>query len=294
MKPAPFEYAAPESTEELLSLLGEHGDTAKVLAGGQSLGPMLNMRLAFPELLVDINRLEELSYIEVRDDQLIVGALARQREVERFVTEHPGWPLLREAMPVIGHVTNRNRGTVCGSIAHADPAAELPAVATALGAEIRVAGPRGERVVNPEDFFVSYLMTNLEPDEFLSEVRFPATPPRTGSAWLELARRHGDYAIAGVGAVLTLDEGGQCGSARLVYIGVSSTPFHAQEAVASLVGEEPTEELFASVAAQAAEESEPGSDIHASAAYRQHLVKVLTRQALGRALRRAKGEADGA
>ena len=290
MKPAPFEYAAPESTEEVLSLLGEHGDAAKVLAGGQSLGPMLNMRLAFPELLVDINRLEELSYVQEQDGQLVVGALARQREVERFVSEHSGWPLLKEAMPVIGHVTNRNRGTVCGSLAHADPAAELPAVATVLGAEIRIAGPDGERTVSPEDFFVSYMMTNLEPEELLLEVRFPATPPRTGSAWLELARRHGDYAIAGVGTVLTLDEGGKCDSARLVYIGVSSVPFDAQGAAASLIGEEPTEELFAEVAAQASAESEPGSDIHASAAYRQHLTKMLTQRALKRALNQAKGE----
>lgn len=294
MKPAPFDYAAPESTEEILSLLKEHGDVAKVLAGGQSLGPMLNMRLAFPELLVDINRLEELSYIEERDGELVVGALARQREVERFVTEHSGWPLLKEAMPVIGHVTNRNRGTVCGSLAHADPAAELPAVAMALGAKIRVTGPGGERTVSPEDFFVSYMMTNLEPEELLLEVRFPAAPPKTGSAWLELARRHGDYAIAGVGAVLSLDEDERCNSARLVYIGVNSVPFNAQEAASSLVGEEPDEELFATVAEQAATESEPSSDIHASAAYRQHLVKVLTRQALGRALRRAKGEENAA
>ena len=292
MKPAPFEYAAPESTEEVLSLLGEHGDAAKILAGGQSLGPMLNMRLASPELLVDINRLEGLSYVEERDDQLVVGALVRQREVERFVTEHSGWPLLKEAMPVIGHMTNRNRGTVCGSLAHADPAAELPAVATALGAELRVAGPNGERTISPEDFFVSYMMTTLGLEEMLVEVRFPKSPSRTGSAWLELARRHGDYAIAGVGAVLTLAEDGRCESARLVYIGVASVPFDAQETAASLVGEEPGEELFAAVAEQAAAECEPGSDIHASAAYRQHLAKVLTRQALGRALARAKGEED--
>lgn len=292
MKPAPFEYAAPENTEEVLSLLGEHGDAAKILAGGQSLGPMLNMRLASPELLIDINRLEGLSYIEEKDGGLVIGALARQREVERFVSEHSGWPLLREAMPVIGHMTNRNRGTVCGSLAHADPAAELPAVATALGAELRVAGPGGERIMSPEDFFVSYMMTNLELEEMLVEVRFPKAPPRTGSAWLELARRHGDYAMAGVGAVLTLAEGGRCESARLVYIGVASVPFDAREAAASLVGEEPSEELFAAVAEQAAAEGEPGSDIHASAAYRQHLVKVLTRQALGRALVRAKGEDD--
>ena len=294
MKPAPFEYEAPESLEETLNLLEEHGDLAKVLAGGQSLGPMLNMRLASPEVLVDINRVDGLSYVREQEGHLVVGASTRQSTVERFVRSHEGWPLLREAMPLIGHPTNRNRGTVCGSIAHADATGELPAVATALGARMRVLGPQGEREVGPEEFFLSHLSTSLEAEELLVEVRFPSQVPRTGSAWLELARRHGDYAIAGAAAVLTLGEDGVCEDARLVYIGVAQVALDAREVAKTLVGERPSQELFATVADEAAKATEPGSDIHASAGYRRHLVKVLTRQALDKALVRAKGEQDGA
>ena len=294
MKPAPFEYVAPESLEEATSLLGEHGEAGKILAGGQSLGPLLNMRLASPEILIDINRLEELSYIRQRDGHLEIGALARQRTVERSSAIPGKWPLISEAMPYVGHMTLRNRGTVCGSIAHADPAAELPAVATALDAELRVLGPEGERTVSADEFFVSYMTTSLEPDELLAEVRFPPPQPRTGHAWLEIARRHGDYALVGVATVLTLGEDNACDDARLVYTGVASVPFGARDAVKLLVGEQPSEELFAEVAEQAAAASEPGSDAHASAGYRRHLVRVLTRWALGKALEEARGDEDGA
>src|SRR3954470_12171060 len=169
MKPAPFEYAAPESVEEALSLLEQHGDTGKVLSGGQSLGPLLNMRLASPEVLIDINRLNELSYLRHRDDHLEIGALARQRTIERSPVIKQKWPLLYEAAPYIGHATLRNRGTICGSIAHADPAAELPAIATALDAELCIRGHEGERTARPDEFFVSFMTTNLEPEELLVE-----------------------------------------------------------------------------------------------------------------------------
>src|SRR5919199_1041918 len=281
MKPAPFEYAAPGIVQEALSLLEQHGDSGKVLAGGQSLGPLLNMRLASPEVLIDINRLSELSYLRHRDDHLEIGALARQRAIERSPVIEKKWPLLYEAAPYIGHATLRNRGTICGSIAHADPAAELPAIATALDAELRIRGPEGERTARPDEFFVSYMITNLEPEELLVEVRFSPPQPRTGTAWMEIARRHGDFALVGVAAVLTLHEDGTCSAARLVYTGVASVPFDAQEAAEQLVGEQPTEELFASAAEKAADSSEPGSDVHATAAYRRHLVRVLTRRALG-------------
>jgi CO/xanthine dehydrogenase FAD-binding subunit len=294
MKPAPFEYVAPESLEEAMSLLDEHGEGGKILAGGQSLGPLLNMRLASPEVLIDINRLDELSYIRQRDGRLEIGALARQRTVERSPAIPRSWPLISDAMPYVGHRTLRNRGTLCGSLAHADPAAELPAVATALDAELRIMGPEGERTVSGENFFVSYMTTNLEPEELLAEVRFPSPPPRTGHTWFEIARRHGDYALVGVASVLTLSEDGTCDAARLVYTGVASVPLDAQEAAELLVDEEPNEDLFAAAAEQAAADSEPGSDIHASAGYRRHLVRVLTRRALGKALRRAKGDGDGA
>jgi aerobic carbon-monoxide dehydrogenase medium subunit len=294
VKPAPFEYVAPESLEEAIGLLGEHGEVGKILAGGQSLGPLLNMRLASPEVLIDINRLEELSYIRQRDGHLEIGALARQRTVERSSAIPRTWPLISAAMPYVGHLTLRNRGTVCGSLAHADPAAELPAVATALDAELRVLGPEGERTVPATDFFLSYMTTNLEPEELLAEVRFPPPQPRTGHAWLEIARRHGDYALVGVAAVLTLREDGTCASARLVYTGVAPVPFDAQESVELLVGEQPSEDSFAEVAEHAAKASEPGTDVHASAGYRRHLVDVLTRWALGKALKRARGDEDGA
>ena len=294
MKPAPFEYVAPESLEEAISLLGEHGEVGKILAGGQSLGPLLNMRLASPEILIDINRLEELSYIRQRDGHLEIGALARQRTVERSSAIPRKWPLISDAMPYVGHLTLRNRGTVCGSIAHADPAAELPAVATALDAELHVLGPDGERTVTTEDFFVSYMTTNLKPEELLAAVRFPPPRPQTGHAWFEIARRHGDYALVGVAAVLTLREDGTCDAVRLVYTGVAPMPFDARESAELLVGEQPSGDLFAEVAEHAAKASEPSTDVHASAAYRRHLVGVLTRWALGKALERARGDENGA
>lgn len=294
MKPAPFEYTAPYSVEEALSLLEQHGDVGKILAGGQSLGPLLNMRLASPEVLIDINRLDELSYVRQSDGCLEIGALARQRTIERSTLIRQRWPLLYEAAPYIGHATLRNRGTICGSIAHADPAAELPAVATALDAELLVLGPEGERITSPGEFFSSYLTTDLGADELLAEVRFPPVRPHTGQVWMEIARRHGDYATVGMAAVLTLNEDGACDAARLVYTGVAPVPLDAREAMQLLVGEHPGEELFATVAEEAAAASEPGSDIHASAAYRRHLVRVLTRRSLTKALERAKGDGDGA
>ncbi len=294
MKPAPFEYVAPENVQETLSLLEQHGDLGKILAGGQSLGPLLNMRLALPEVIIDINRLDELSYVRQQGDHLEIGALARQRTLERSTVIAQRWPLLYEAAPHIGHPTLRNRGTICGSIAHADPAAELPAVVTALNAELRILGPEGERSARPDEFFTSYMSTNLEPEELLAEVRFPPPQPRTGQAWFEMARRHGDFALVGVAAVLTLREDGACDVARLVYTGVASVPFDAREAAELLVGEQPNEESFAAAAEQAATDSEPGSDVHASAEYRRHLVRVLTRRALEKALQRAEGDGDGA
>ena len=294
MKPAPFEYVAPESVQETLSLLDQYGETGKILAGGQSLGPLLNMRLASPEVIIDMNRLDELSYVRQRDDNLEIGALARQRILERSILVPQRWALLYEAAPHIGHPTLRNRGTICGSIAHADPAAELPAVTAALDAELRILGSEGERTVHPKDFFVSFMTTSLEPNELLVEARFPPPQPRTGQAWFEMARRHGDFALVGVAAVLSLREDGVCDAARLVYTGVASVPFDAQEATELLVGEEPTEDSFAAAAEQAATDSEPSSDVHASTEYRRHLVRVLTRRALGKALQRAKEDANGA
>ena len=288
MKPAPFDYSAPDSVDQALSLLAEHADVAKVIAGGQSLGPLLNMRLARPDVLIDLNRLHELDYLRDDDGALAIGALTRQRAVERSPRVSAQWPLLREAVGYIGHPTIRNRGTVGGSVAHADPSAELPAVVTALDADLRIRGPRGDRTVAPGDFFVTYLTTSLAPDELLVEIRFPPRPARTGYAWEEYARRHGDFALAGVAAAISLASDGVCTGARLVYTGVGPVPFDARQAAELLVGRTPTSEAFRLAAERAAADCEPESDLHASADYRRHLVRGLTRRALERALSRVK------
>lgn len=292
MKPAPFEYAAPKNIGEVIEILSERGDEAKVLAGGQSLGPLLNMRLATPKLLVDINGVSELAYMRQQDGFLKVGALTRQRVLERSISVPKGWPLLGQAAPYIGHMAIRNRGTICGSIAHADPAAELPAVTVALRAKLGIAGAKGERTVEASRFFLNYMTTDLAPDEILVEVGFPPLPPRTGTAWEETARRHGDFALVGVAAVVTLDEEGKCKDARLVYAGVAPTPFEAQKAEQLILGERLEEDLIEEAAEEAAAGCEPVSDIHASAAYRRHLTGILTRRALRGALRRAVGRTD--
>jgi CO/xanthine dehydrogenase FAD-binding subunit len=294
MKPAPFEYLAPGTLEEAIDLLARHGDAAKLIAGGQSLGPLLNMRLARPEVLIDLNRLSELDYLREQDGWLAIGALTRQRTLERSPLVRERWPLLHEAVPCIGHLAIRNRGTVGGSIAHADPSAELPSVVTALGGELRIRGPRGERSTRPEEFFVTYLTTTLEPDEVLVEVRLPPVAAGTGAAWLEYARRHGDFALVGVAALLRLGTDGRCAEARLVYTGVGPAPYDARPAAGLLIGQPPSEETFAAAAERAAADSEPDADLHASAEYRRHLVWALTRRALRQALQRAQGRLDGA
>jgi len=290
MKPPPFEYLDPRSVEEALALLKDHGEEAKVLAGGQSLVPLLNFRLARPRYLIDLNRIGALSYIREADGGLAIGAMTRQRVVERSPLVRQRCPLLTEAMPLIGHAQIRNRGTVGGSLAHADPAAELPAVVAALGGEFVVRGAAGQRVLTPEQFFVSYLTTALDASELLVEVRLPAWPPRTGWAFLEVSRRHGDFALVGVAAVLTLDGAGVCTHAALALTGVGPTPVLAEEAARGLVGHRPTPEAFREVGRRVSEDLRPDADLHASAEYRKHVAGVLTRRALARALERAAGE----
>ena len=289
MKPPPFDYLAPASLDEALTLLGELGDGAKVLAGGQSLVPMLNFRLVRPQHLVDLNGLAELAGIREHDGHLVIGAMTRQRSVEmsELVSDH--WPLLAEAVPQIGHAQIRNRGTIGGSLAHADPAAELPAVVAALGGELVLKSARRQRVLTAEQFFVTYLTTAAEPDELLVEVRLPATPPRTGSAFLELTRRHGDFALVGGAATLTLDEAGVCTGAAIALTGVGPTPVVAREAARALVGVPPTPKVLEEVGRRVSESVTPDGDLHASSEYRKHLAGVLTRRALTRAAERALG-----
>lgn len=291
MKPAPFVYHAPTSTDEALALLAEHGYDAKLLAGGQSLVPTMNFRLAQPAILIDLNRIHDLFYIREgasAGEGLAVGAMTRQRTIERSAAVVRHAPLLHTAMPWIAHVQIRNRGTLGGSLAHADPAAELPAVTVALDARFRIRSHTGERWAEAGDFYIGLFTTDLAPDEMLVEVQFPPLAPRTGCAFDEFARRAGDYAIAGCAATVTLDASGVCTAARLVYLSVGEGPVRALSAELALVGEVPTPAHLAEAArAAATNDIDPLGDIHASAAYRRHLAEVLGRRALVRAHRNA-------
>jgi carbon-monoxide dehydrogenase medium subunit len=292
MKPPAFDYAAPATVGEAVSLLEQHEGEAKVLAGGQSLMPLLNMRLARPGLLVDLGRVTGLGYVREIDGGLAIGAMTTQRAVEHSPLVASRNPVLHAAMRFIAHPQIRNRGTIGGSLAHADPAAECPAIALAMDAELRVTGPAGERRIPAADFFVTYLTTALAPAEVLTEVRFPALPDGSGWSFMEVARRHGDFALAGAVATLALDRGGRCAAARLVLFGVGSTPLRARAAEDVLRGEKPSSALIDEAAARAAASlEEPLSDVHASGEYRRHLAGVLARRSLAEAAGRADREA---
>jgi len=291
MKPPSFDYTDPGSVSEVVSLLDQHDGEAKIIAGGQSLMPLLNMRFARPTVLVDLRRVTELDYIREANGAVSIGATTIQRAVERSEAVARHQPMLHAAMGFVAHPQIRNRGTVGGSLAHADPAAELPTVAVALDAEMHVAGPAGTRVVPATDFFVTYLTTSMEPAEMLTEVRFPARPGgRSGWSFQEIARRHGDYAMAGIAATLTLGDGDRCTDARIVLFGVGATPVRARGAEQALAGERVGATLVERIAsAIGGEIDEPLTDVHATAEYRRHLACVLTRRALSEALARAQG-----
>lgn len=290
MKPAPFKYFAPASVEEALALLVEHGYDAKVLAGGQSLIPTMNFRLAQPAVLVDLNRVSELFYIDPdsKSGGVLIGAMARESQVEHSSLVAERAPLVSEAMPHIAHEQIRHRGTFGGCIAHADPAAELPAVVVALDATMKVQNQSGARSVPAEEFFISLFTTVLMPDDLLVEVAIPPLTPRTGYAFMEIARRHGDYALMGVAATVTLNEKNECEKSRLVYVNGGDRPFNARQATDLLKGHSLTPDLIEAAAqAAATQDVDPPTDIHASAEYRRHLVRVLTRRALTQAAERA-------
>jgi CO/xanthine dehydrogenase FAD-binding subunit len=290
MKPAPFEYFDPRTVEEAVSLLREHGEDAKILAGGQSLMPLLHMRMARPEALVDLSRVAGLDYIRETDGALAIGAMTSKRTVERSELVKSRQPLLHAATLLIAHPQIRNRGTVGGSMAQADPAAEYPAVALVLDAELRAAGPDGERTIKADDFFVSYLTTALEPAEVLTEVRFPMLGDGTGWAFQELSRRHGDFAMAGAAVTLSVEGAGRCREARIVLFGVGPKPVRARGAEQRIVGEALAQPLLEGAGRKASEDlDEPLSDVHASAEFRRHLAEVLTRRALTEAMARAGG-----
>ena len=287
MKPPPFAYHAPTQLDEALALLERYGDDAKVLAGGQSLMPLLNFRLSYPSALIDINRVADLSYLRQENGQVCIGALTRQRTIEFSELVRRQLPLLYEATTLVGHLPIRTRGTIGGSLAHADPAAEYPTVALVLDAELILQGPSGQRSISAEEFFVSYLTTALAPNEVVTEIRFSPTPPTSGWAFEEVARRHGDFALVGVAGVIDA-EGEQCRTARLAAAGVGPTPIRLRAAEDILVQEGVTEQGIQRAAAKAAELVEPDSDIHASADFRRHLTEVLTRRAIQRALERGQ------
>jgi len=287
VKPAAFEYFAPRTLGEAVGLLNKHADQAKVLAGGQSLVPLMNMRLARPGIIVDINRLTTLDYIVATPAALRIGALTRQRAVEISPLVAERCPLLRDALRLVGHVQIRNRGTIGGSIAHADPAAELCAVLVALGGAVTAQGPRGPRAIAAADLFVTYLTTSLDPREVLTEIRFPTLPPGAGWSWMEIARRHGDFALAGVGVVLAV-RAGVIADVRIGLTGVGPTPVRASEAERLLTGRAPSEALWADAAGAVRGAIEPDGDIHASAEYRTHVSGVLAQRALREALTRVR------
>lgn len=284
MKPAPFEYVRPGSVDEALDVLAKRGDSAKVLAGGQSLVPLMNLRLSRPGVIVDLNPLADLAYIRAENGGLAIGALTRQRAIERSALVRERAPLLAEATPLIGHGPIRTRGTIGGSLAHADPAAEYPAVAVALDATFTVARAGGERKVAATEFFRTYLTTDLAENEILTRIDLPALPPRSGVAFLELTRRHGDFAIAGAAVVVSLDTAGAVASARIALCGVGSTPIRARRAEAVLVGQRPARPALEAAARVAATETDPSDDLHGTAEYRREMSGVFTRRALVRAL----------
>lgn len=291
MKPAPFEYAAPETLDEVVRLLGERGDDAKVIAGGQSLVPLLAFRLAAPEILVDVNRVPGLDGVALDGDTLTIGALARHRDVELFPGLRERCAMLADSVSLIGHVAIRNRGTVGGSIAHADSAAEWPSLVLALDGEVQARSVQGVRTIAGRELFESYFTTTLRPDEILTQVRLRLPTGRIGSAYTELARRHGDFAIAGAGALLSLTDAGTVGQGRVVLIGVRDTAVRSTAAEAVLAGAAPGEETFAAAAEAIDPEIEPMSDLHGSSDYRRHVAKVLVRRTLARAYERAQGAA---
>jgi carbon-monoxide dehydrogenase medium subunit len=289
MKPAPFEYFVPDTLEEALVLLHEHGDDAKILAGGQSLVPAMNFRIHQPEVLIDLNRVPELGFIRNDGNVIRVGAMARERQLEFDEIIAKRTPLLHEAVPFIAHPQIRNRGTLGGSLVNADPAAELPVLMLALNARLKARNTASESWIDAQDFFVGMFTTALEADEILVEIELPVMPPFTGWSFMEVAPRAGDYALMGVAALVRLDGGGACKHAKLVYLNAGDGPVVAKDSANSLIGERITEGLIKS-AAQFASESEitPFGNVHASPEFQRHLANVLTKKALKSALERAE------
>jgi len=284
MKPPAFDYHAPSTIEEALVLLRDLGPDARPLAGGQSLVPMMNFRITNPSHLVDLNRISGLSYIRVESGHLCIGAMTRHGDVEHSEVIKNAWPLLSGAMKHVGHVQIRNRGTIGGSLSHADPAAELPAVVGALDGELMLRGAAGTRTLRAEEFFLGVLTTAAQPDELLVEIRIPALPAGTSWAFDELSRRRGDFAIVGVAAVVRCDRSKKIDFARLTFAGVGEKFVRSRLAEEALLDKEPVAGVISEAARVAASELDPPSDLHASANYRRQVAEVMAGRVLSQAI----------
>jgi CO/xanthine dehydrogenase FAD-binding subunit len=285
VKPPPFEYHDPRAVDDALTLLAEHGEDAKLLAGGQSLVPLLNFRLTYPGHLIDLGRVPSLSYIRRQDGVLRIGAMTRQATLERSPLVASHWPILTEALGFVAHAQIRNRGTVGGSVAHADPAAELPVAFTALEATFHVQSRNGRRSIGCDEFFVTHLTTALEPEELLLEIEVPPVPDGTGWAFTEYARRHGDFALGGAAVLLTLQDGA-CRRARIALLAAADTPLRAKAAERSLEGNAVTEESVTEAGRLAVADINPTGDIHGGTEYRRHLIEGMVRRAIAKAAER--------
>jgi carbon-monoxide dehydrogenase medium subunit len=291
MIPRSFEYFSPRTLEEAIALLQKLGPEAKLLSGGQSLIPMMKLRLLSPEYIVDINRIPGLDYITENNGHLRIGCLTREHELESSDVVKTKFPILSDTAKVIADPLVRSQATVCGNLAHGDPANDHPATMLALGASVVATGPKGQRVIAIQDFFPGLFTTALEPEEILTEIKIPFPPPRSGGAYLKLERKVGDYATAGVAVQITLDDAGACTRAGIGLTNVGMTPIKATQAEASLVGKKLDDAAIQQAAQLAASESQPMDDIRGSADYKRDLVRVLTTRALNTALDRAKGGA---
>lgn len=288
MKPAPFKYIAASSLDHALSLKAEYGDEARFLAGGQSLILAMNFRLARPSVLIDINGLKDLAGVDRTSGEGIrIGALTRYRDLERDRGLLASCPLFADALPHIAHPQIRNRGTIGGNLSHADPASELPALTVAMEGRMTLKSATEEREVAAPEFFLGLLTTDIGVDEMLVEIAFPAPTPRTGTCFMEVARRRGDFALAGVAAIVTLDGEGRCAKARLALCGVGETPVDASEALSSLIGQPCTDEVIEAAATDVQGMIEPSGNVHGTADYQRHIAGVLTQRALRVAYQRA-------
>jgi len=289
MKPPPFRYIAARTLEQALALKAEYGDDGRFLAGGQSLVPTLNFRLTQPAVLIDINPLDGCGgRLGAEPDKVRLGALTRYRSIERDAAMARDFPLIEEALPHIAHPQIRNRGTIGGNLAHADPASEMPAIVVALGGRVRAQSRRADRWIDAAEFFVGALTTALEPDEMLTEVELPVATPNSGSCFMEVARRRGDFALIGVACIVQIDERGRCAGARIALCSAGDTPIHADDAATSLIGEALSVAQIDQAADLVQRAIDPGGNVHASKEFQRHLAGVLTKRALATANERAQ------